>query len=292
LRFPSVRCGVYTSIQLCAMSHLDVVMSSPAVTPQLISLEAYGVRFALGSSEPELFERLAEVMPPGARPCPPDAVEHTLLLLREPEGYRVQFTEGGGAFSCRDLEHALAMMDGQMRVHVATHAPDRFFINAGVVAVNEHAIVLPGISLTGKSKLVAALVDCGAVYYSDEYAVLDAHGLVHPFARSLRVRGEPPRLPTERGGDPVPVAVVARLPYRSGAELRTAQLSSAEGIVMLMEHALTAIDRPAETLAVLRRLCEHALLIDGVRGEAEAAAGFLLDTASELGETVIPDSRA
>jgi hypothetical protein len=265
------------------MSSLEVVMSSPGAAPQLIALEAFGVRLALGSSEPDLFERLREVTPPGAKPCPPDAVEHTLLLLREPDGYRVVFSEGGTGFMCRDVEHAMAMMDGQMRVHVATHAPDRVFLNAGVVALNEHAIVLPGIPLTGKSKLVAALVDRGAVYYSDEYAVLDVHGLVEPFARSVRVRGEPPRVPTKCGGDPVPVAVVARLPYRSGAELRTAELSSAEGIVMLMEHALTAVDRPAETLAVLRRLSAQALLFDGVRGESVDAADFLLDVALGLG---------
>ena len=37
---------------------------------------------------------------------------------------------------------------------------------------------------------MAALVRAGAEYYSDEFAPLDAGGLVHPFAKPLSIRNE------------------------------------------------------------------------------------------------------
>jgi hypothetical protein len=47
-------------------------------------------------------------------------------------------------------------------------------------------MVLPGKSFAGKTTLVAALVRAGAEYWSDEYAVLDANGDVHPYAGCWR----------------------------------------------------------------------------------------------------------
>jgi len=57
-----------------------------------------------------------------------------------------------------------------------------------VVAWRGRAILLPGRSYVGKSTLVMELVRAGAVYYSDEYAVLDARGRVHPFAQPVALR--------------------------------------------------------------------------------------------------------
>jgi uridine kinase len=41
-------------------------------------------------------------------------------------------------------------------------------------------IAIPGRSFSGKTSLVTALVRAGAVYYSDEFAVIDRDGLVRP----------------------------------------------------------------------------------------------------------------
>src|ERR687894_479249 len=50
-----------------------------------------------------------------------------------------------------------------------------------VVARGGRALVRPGPSLSGKTTLVAALVRSGAAYLSDEFAVLDPEGRVHPY---------------------------------------------------------------------------------------------------------------
>jgi hypothetical protein len=73
-----------------------------------------------------------------------------------------------------------------MHTHIALHAPEHVFVQAGVVGVGERAMVLPGKSFAGKTTLVAALVRAGAEYWSDEYAVLDANGDVHPYAGCWR----------------------------------------------------------------------------------------------------------
>ncbi len=61
-------------------------------------------------------------------------------------------------------------------------------MHAGVVGWRGRAILIPGRSGTGKTSLVAALVEQGAVYYSDDYAPIDADGRVRSYARAPSVR--------------------------------------------------------------------------------------------------------
>ena len=62
------------------------------------------------------------------------------------------------------------------------------FLHAGVIGWRDRAFVFPGPSFAGKSTLIAELVRAGATYYSDEYAVVDEDGRVHPYARALQMR--------------------------------------------------------------------------------------------------------
>ena len=73
-----------------------------------------------------------------------------------------------------DKNFALDEIEARIRVQVATSSETRVFVHAGVVGWHGRAIVIPGESRSGKSELVTALVQAGATYYSDEYAVLDA----------------------------------------------------------------------------------------------------------------------
>jgi hypothetical protein len=66
--------------------------------------------------------------------------------------------------------------------------PYRVFVHAGVVGWKGKAIVIPGRSHSGQSTMVAELVRAGASYYSDEYAVFDYRGRVHPFPKDLELR--------------------------------------------------------------------------------------------------------
>ena len=59
---------------------------------------------------------------------------------------------------------------------VATHCDQMVFVHAGVVSWHGIAILVPGRSAIGKSKVVSALVQRGATYYSDTFAVLKGCG--------------------------------------------------------------------------------------------------------------------
>ena len=73
---------------------------------------------------------------------------------------------------------------------MAEFARRRVFLHAGAVAWNGLGIVIPGGTMSGKTSLVRELLQAGALYYSDEYAVLDDLGRLHPYPQPLGVRGK------------------------------------------------------------------------------------------------------
>src|ERR1700743_2440966 len=94
-------------------------------------------------------------------------------------------------------------------------------VHAGTVLLGERALLLPGITHAGKSSLVAELLRRGATYFSDEYALIDSEGLVHPYPRPLLLRnGSPEQTPcladelnARTGNTPMPVGWILSLEY-------------------------------------------------------------------------------
>ena len=74
---------------------------------------------------------------------------------------------------------------------LACHSPVAIYLHAGVLEWKGKALVLPGISYSGKTTLVQELVRLGARFYSDEYAIIDTKGRVHPFPSPLSIREGP-----------------------------------------------------------------------------------------------------
>jgi hypothetical protein len=89
-----------------------------------------------------------------------------------------------------DRESVFDRLESYLRIFVAEFAKRRVFVHAGVVGWKGRAIVIPGRSYSGKSTLVAEFVRAGASYYSDEYAVFDERGRVHPFSKPIELREE------------------------------------------------------------------------------------------------------
>jgi hypothetical protein len=185
-----------------------------------------------------------------------------------------------------ELEAALEAFESDLRLYVAERARHRVFVHAGVVAWRGRAIVIPGRSFSGKSSLVAALVRAGATYYSDEYAVFDARGRVHPFPAALSLRGgdgeRPTRHAAETLGDgpgtrPLPVGLVAVSQYREGGRWRPRRLTAGQGVLALLANTVPARERPAAALATLQRALVAAPVLKGIRGEASEVADVLLE---------------
>lgn len=185
----------------------------------------------------------------------------------------------------RQPEPVFEALESAVRLQVAENAPRRIFVHAGSVAWRGKAILIPGRSFSGKSTLVSELVKAGAAYYSDEYAVLDSRGRVHPFPAPLSMR-EPggfvgtDRHPSEFGGTtgekPLPVGMVLVTNYAEGARWRPRELSAAEGALEMLANTVPARSRPDAALATLKAAVKGAEILKGKRGEASETAAALI----------------
>jgi hypothetical protein len=184
---------------------------------------------------------------------------------------------------------------------IAQHAQPWVFVHAGVVAWQGVGIVIPGRSLAGKSSLVRVLVERGATYLSDEYAVLDSTGSVWPYAKSLSVRRADGRVESiapasmgEVGTGPVPVGVVVSVRYRPSARWDPQPLVGAAAVLPLVDNTVVARLRPESTLdaatAIVRR---GGRCLQGERPDAHAIADDLLRrAASAAGAVRVRDGNA
>ncbi len=252
--------------------------------------ESHGVRLGVRCNVHSLADRLPALLPPGSREVEGPAADARFSLwlpdARSRRPARV-YTAGERRACTRDLELALAALESELRHAVATHAPDHTFVHAGVVGFRDRAILLPGRSRSGKTTLVAELVRAGALYLSDEYAVLDARGRVHPFPKKLSFRGPGgcdrharQAAVEEIGGraarGPLPVGLVAVTEYQPGASWNPLPLSPGQALLELLAHTVPARLRPAAALEALGTALSGAALLKGFRGEAADTASRLL----------------
>lgn len=250
-----------------------------------MAVEAFGVTVAI-TADPQHLSAVRDSLPPCSRPVRALPERGRFALVKDTNAglLRVVCDERSIA-EPSDLRLALGILDAELRMYIALHAPDHIFVHAGVVGVEGCAIVLPGKSFAGKTTLVAALVKAGAGYWSDEYAVLDVDGLVYPYPKPLSVRIDDTRETDEqpveslggRAGDrPLPVAVIAFTSYRPGAAWALHARTAGEGAVKLLEHSIAARSRPEQVLAAVRRAATDAAILEGDRGDADEAASALL----------------
>jgi hypothetical protein len=259
-----------------------------------VSGSAFGVRLGVRVSDRAALDDVVARLPPGLEQSPLRRVDRLYSWIVGGQGARpglrrmhLVYADARLLLRTAAREDALHALESDARLHLAEHARRRVFIHAGVVAWHGRAILVPGRSHAGKSRLVEALVGAGATYYSDEYAVLDGRGRVHAFPCAVSVRasdGRPPRrieaATLARGGllPPLPVGMIVACSYAAGCAPRWRRVSRGEGALVLLQHAVPARRRPAEVLASLAALVGSAVVVRGVRSEAEPAARHLLTT--------------
>lgn len=159
------------------------------------------------------------------------------------------------------------------------------YVHAGVVAFGDRLVLLPGRSGSGKSTLVAAALRRGATYWSDEYAVIDPTGLVHPYPRPLVLRSdgrrpargplEPERLGATVGTGTGRAAAVVVTTYEDGATWRPHRVGGASAALPIIDHTVLARRRPAATTAAAAHLARTATVVRGPRGDADIAAAAI-----------------
>ena len=261
-----------------------------------ISFVSYGLRIGIRASKREVLDRLTDLLPPYTKPARGSRVQrlYSLVVGRNTRGSNIRrfnmlYVDSVRVARSMQLNEVLDALESDLQLYVADTARRRLFVHAGVVGWNGRAIVIPGRSHSGKSTLVAALLEAGATYYSDEYAVFDEQGRVHPYAKRLTLRHESGwragKLQYEHDGGvgvkPLPVGLVVITNHRAGARWRPSPMSQAKAVMALLTHTVSVRRQPKRALAILPRIAAQAVVLKGARGEAGEMIEYLLSKSDE-----------
>jgi hypothetical protein len=256
------------------------------------SFSAYGLRLGLRANDPATLAAALVAAPLSWQATATGevdvlyslCVDASLARQGRASDYRL-FCDSTLLARAHDLTPVLTAFTQHAELLTAFRARDHLFIHAGVVGWQGRAILIPGRSMTGKTTLVQALVAAGATYYSDEFAVLDRQGQVHPYPVPLSIRGLPgqpaQKTPAEAlGGQvghvPLPVGLVVLTAYQPGARWRPSALSAGQALLALMDNAVAARREPSYSMPILRATIAETTAVRSKRGEAGVVARALL----------------
>lgn len=259
-----------------------------------ISLTSYGVRIGIRVNDPKVLDRLPDYLPPEWKPAESLVVDRLYSLIiggasarTNVRRFNILYGDISKLVRTVDDELFFDAFESDLQLHVAEWARRRVFVHCGVVGYKGRAILVPGRSHSGKTTLIAELVRAGAVYYSDEYAVLDAQGHVHPYSRPLAVREEAGGKQTKReaqffggvkGFKPLPVGLVVSTHHKPGARWRPKILTPGKGLLELLANTVSARRQPERALATLQRVVSVAPVLKGARGEAAETVAAIFKT--------------
>ncbi len=253
--------------------------------------ESYGVKVEITSNQQDLIVAAEEV-------CRKSLLNNVREV--EIDTYDIRFelpcTKSGELRLIRNQEEIthgrsrrkfLKFFDSIIRVSIAEYAVGWVFLHAGVVGWKGNAIVLPADSFKGKSTLVAELVRHGAEYYSDDFAVFDENGLVHPFPRLLSMRTDDGEYQAYEmtvddlggisGKGPLPVGTVIFTEYVPRKRWIPKILTSGQGVLELVQYTFPIRYAPDFSFRVLNKIASRATILSGSRGPAKKFVKTLLN---------------
>lgn len=263
-----------------------------------LSINAYGVRVGIRTNSAKALQAIPSCLPLGWKPAASPAVERLYSVVMSParprggaDTFHVLYENEVEIAQAEDAGILFERLESSLRLYVAEMSTRRVFVHAGVVGWANRAIIMPARSLGGKSTLTAEFIRAGAVYYSDEYAVLDSRGRVHPYAKPISIRDDDDysqkHYPVESFGGvagkrPLPVGLVILTSYKRGARWRPTQLSAGQGVLAMLDHTVSARRHPDRALDTLSEVVSQARLLKGVRGEARDVVKSVLATFENL----------
>jgi hypothetical protein len=266
-----------------------------------ISFQSFGVKIGVRAESNDLVleikNELSNINPNGFEIIDDSAVEHLFeIKSKNPSKTKKNksleiFKDGELLILLESEENLLAYLQSQIRLTVAEYAESKVFLHAGAVGWKGQAILLPARSFSGKSSLVAELVKKGASYYSDDFAVLDKDGLLHPFHRQISLRGYENKyrqvdfsvesLGGKVGSRPIPIGIVLITKYKEGNKnpeiWKPKILSGGRGIMEILSHTIPIRYNPKFSLEVLNKVSKRAIICKSLRGDSPEFASLLLN---------------
>ncbi len=218
-----------------------------------------------------------------------DVPDVDIVLRRNPQADYFEMELNGAVIAANETMPYLFTLiqqaaDDAMVRHLRHETP----IHAGTVVYQGKAIVMPGPSGSGKSRLVQELLRLGAEYCSDEYAILDPRGCVQPYPRALMIRGGSEEqhpvlasdLPAKVCDRPSPVSLFLFLRYEADAEgLDVRPLDRSESLIRLLQNTPQVMAEKEDVLAPLKAAMALAASYEGARGDVPRAAAEILQLA-------------
>lgn len=259
------------------------------------NFQSFGVKIGVKAERPlylkEVKRQLEKNFPGGLEPAETSEVEYLFeIKKRRNRGFTLIRNESEIIKNVNERRGFFDMVGGMIRITIAEFARSKVFLHAGVVSWKGKAIVIPAVSYGGKTTLVAELIKKGASYYSDEYAVLDTEGNVHPFPKWLSIRGIvndyaqidfPPESFGSIGSETIPVGMVLIAKYKKKKKVpkkwRPKQLSPGAGVLEILPHAIPIRNEPKFVLEVLNKVATRAIIVKTTRGDAKEFSNMLLN---------------
>ncbi len=258
---------------------------------ETITLKAFGVDINIFHDIPEKKEKLLQ----GINQAIPTNLEiksgketgHNFEIRSDKSNNFSLLKDGEDLVIKVNFEQLIDRLETHLRLTVGEYADDRVFVHAGVVSWRNEAIIIPAKSFKGKTSLVVELVKRGAVYYSDEYAVIDSEGYVHPFPKTLSVRGiidEYTQLERDvgfyggnKGKEAIKPGLILVTQYKKHSKFRPKRLTQGEVVLELISNTLPIRRNPEFSLKSLNKLADNSIAIETKRGEARRFSKKLLE---------------
>ncbi len=255
----------------------NAVCAVGPVTAQSLVLDIQGVVIEI-SAPAEVASTVREQM--GEAAAVADATRHPALRYRHEirsDGTHRFVRRDGMTVAGDDASAAADALTDHLHTAVANRSTKGLFVHAGVFSIEDRLVLAPGPSHAGKSTLVAAAVRRGATYFSDEFAIVDTEGKVHPYPRPLSVRtvGGSKRLHPRTDLDgtvatgPRPVALILATRFESGISWQPESLVGARAALPIIANTIHARRQAESTMRIAAGLARKALVLEGPRGEAE-----------------------
>jgi hypothetical protein len=260
-----------------------------------ISFQSYSVKIGVRADSNELVSAvkndLSIINPSGFEIIDDSQIDH-LIEVKPERNNKIEIYKDGELLTLWEpTKSILPYLQSQLRITVAEYAVSKVFLHAGAVGWKGQAILLPAKSFSGKSTLVAELVKRGATYYSDDFAVLDEEGFLHPFHRQISMRGYEDKykqvdfsvesLGGKVGNEPIPVGIVLITRYKDWKKnpknWKPKILSDGRGIMEMLSHTIPIRYNPKFSLEVLNKVSKRAIICKSQRGDSSEFASLLLN---------------
>lgn len=248
-------------------------------------IRAFGSNFRLVAGDVEAYSILDRYVFPSLPRITADAVKPDLEIQMDQVAGQFHLSANGEAVAssgnANDLVRELIRVLDEAVIQRLTAL---WAVHAGAVMWHGRVMLFPGVTHAGKSSLVAELLRQGATYFSDEYALIDPEGFVHPYPRPLLVRNggqtQVPLLAEECratiGDRPAPAGWIFSLEYQPGGQWSIEPVPQSVALVTLLRNTPHALADSPEMAGAFQRAVSGTRCFAGSRNDAVDAASEIL----------------